>query len=71
MAPIPVTPQMLDAAYAYLEQLSSMVGMAPKDQVRSMLTEVYKIMYSRRPDRLIDNPAIEPAVSHIPKTNLP
>lgn len=65
MPSIPVTQQMLDAAYTHLEQLSSMVDMAPKDQVQAALAEVYRIMYSRRPD------AIDPSAPHIPKTNLP
>lgn len=46
---IPITSQMLDAAYTYLESLSSMVGMAPEEQVKAVLAHIYQIMYGLRP----------------------
>jgi hypothetical protein len=54
----PVTPQMLDAAYTYLEQLSSMVGMAPEEQVKAVLAQVYRLMDAKRP---LPAPAPTPA----------
>jgi hypothetical protein len=44
-----VTPEMLDAAYRYLESLSSMVGMAPEQQVKAVLAQVYRLMDAKRP----------------------
>ena len=49
MAPAPVTPQMLDAAYQYLKSLSSMVGMAPEEQVKAVLAQAYRLMDAKRP----------------------
>lgn len=65
-----VTPEMLDAAYQYLESLSSMVGMAPEQQVKAVLAQVYRLMDAKRPVAPIAPPAAQtwtPPVITIPK----
>jgi hypothetical protein len=57
----PVTPEMLDVAYQYLESLSSMVDMAPEEQVKAVLAQVYRLMDAKRP-----LPAVPPATSATP-----
>ena len=57
----PVTPEMLDVAYQYLESLSSMVGMAPEQQVKAVLAQVYRLMDAKRP-----TPIAPPAASAAP-----